>query len=569
MNIIRTLKVNCKDCNRCVRSCPVKAIGVSRHHAYVLEERCILCGKCVAECPQNAKQIRNQLTDVQRWLQGKRPVYLSLAPSFPAFPVLGAAETLPERLVALGFAAVECTTVGADLIMEEYRHLVETKSHPILSSCCPVTVDLVNKYYPQVSSWLAPVISPMQAHAKDIKQRCPDAKVVFVGPCLGKMGELKEPFNSVDAVLTFSQMQEWLMQSSENALAQENCWREGVHTRSFPLSSGITRSFLAWDGMSEDVVIADGLERCTELLQGLCRHEVRPRFVELLACPGGCLGGPLGGQADCLAARREAILQYWRKVEAEQPSLTKERPSLGVTNEVELGRTQLPRPTQFAAPPETEIRAILSQIGKYTQADERNCGACGYSTCREKATAVYYGVAETTMCVPYMRSKAESFAKIIVRNSLNAIIAVDSDMIVQECNPAAVHMFSGRQALRRGRPLGSYFAPDLFMEALQKNTKLIGKRVEYPEHKLVTEQMILPVPEHNLVIGIITNVTAQEKRLQDWEKTKAETMDKANAIIRQQMHVAQEIAGLLGETTADTKVALLELMHLLHAKEER
>lgn len=566
MNIIRTLKVNCKDCNRCVRSCPVKAIGVSRHHAYVLEERCILCGKCVAECPQNAKQIKNQTSEVQRWLKEPPPVYLSLAPSFPAFPALGEAASLPVRLAALGFAAVECTTLGADLIMEEYRQLVATKAHPVLSSCCPVTVDLVNKYYPQVSSWLAPVISPMQAHAKDIKRREPRARVVFAGPCLGKMGELDEVFNAVDAVLTFEQVHDWLLHRPAQKPAAGSAWQTGTQTRLFPLSGGITRSFLDWDGLGAEVVVADGLERCTELLHGLCVGEVRPRFVELLACAGGCLGGPLGGTAPCLAARRQEVLQYWRGAAAEPMPSDLDRDAV---SSAELGRTQLPRPTQFAPPPEEELRAILSQIGKYTQADERNCGACGYSTCREKAVAVYYGVAETTMCVPYMRSKAESFAKIIVRNSLNAIIAVDGDLVVQECNPAAVQMFSGRQLLRRGRSLQSHLDASLFLQALQKNKKIIGHRVEYPEYGLVTEQMILPVPEHNLVIGIITNVTDQEKRQRDWERMKADTMEKANAIIRQQMHVAQEIAGLLGETTADTKVALLELMSLLREKEDR
>lgn len=226
-------------------------------------------------------------------------------------------------------------------------------------------------------------------------------------------------------------------------------------------------------------------------------------------------------------------------------------------------------PVAVAAPSEAEIREILQQIGKFTRADEKDCGACGYNTCREKAVAVYSGLAETEMCMPYMRSKAESFANIIVENSLNGIIAVNEKMIIQELNPAVQQMFSLKQVMEKGSSLAEFIDCSDFVAAANFGDKIIDKRVEYPEFGIVTEQMIVPVPEHSLVIGVISNVTDAEKRAQEWRKMKEETMNKATEIINKQMQVAQEIAGLLGETTAETKSALIEMMWVLKGREDK
>ncbi|MGL5511881.1 MAG: (Fe-S)-binding protein, partial [Sporomusa sp.] len=233
----------------------------------------------------------------------------------------------------------------------------------------------------------------------------------------------------------------------------------------------------------------------------------------------------------------------------------------------DLSRSYESRPVNTIWPQEDEIREILRQTGKFSVKDEKNCGACGYDTCRAKAVAVYQGLAELDMCVPYTRSKAESFANIIVENSLNAIIAVNEKMIIMEFNPAVNRMFGATKAIYRGMSLQELFDCSDFIAAAKSGRKIVGKRVEYHLHGIITEQMIIPVPRHDLVIAIITDVTAYEQRASELQQMKLDTVEKATEIINKQMHVAQEIAGLLGETTAETKSALLELIMLIKGKE--
>lgn len=226
------------------------------------------------------------------------------------------------------------------------------------------------------------------------------------------------------------------------------------------------------------------------------------------------------------------------------------------------------RQRQFsrAMPNEDEIREVLRQTGKFSKKDEKNCGACGYNSCRDNAVAVLQGLTEIDTCVPYMRTKAESFANIIVDNSLNAIIVLDEKLSIQEFNPAAQNMFNRRHELVKGLSLAEIMDCSDIVSALQNCRKASGIRVEFPEISLVTEKMIVPVPEHRLVFIIFSDVTEQEKRSRELERMKLETIDKAKEIINKQMHVAQEIAGLLGETTAETKATLLELIAIMREK---
>jgi len=182
--------------------------------------------------------------------------------------------------------------------------------------------------------------------------------------------------------------------------------------------------------------------------------------------------------------------------------------------------------------------------------------------------AVFQGIAEINMCVPYMRSKAESFANIIVENSLNAIVAVDEKMIIKEFNPAVKRMFGVTKEIYKGMSLTELFDCADFITAAKFEQKIVGKRIEYPRYGIITEQMIIPVPKHGLVIAIITDVTTLEKKNQELQQMKLDTIAKSTEIINKQMHVAQEIAGLLGETTAETKSTLLELIALIKGKEE-
>lgn len=562
MKSITTLKVNCKDCHRCVRSCPVKAIGIDKGQARVVENRCIVCGRCVTECPQKAKQVKNQVMDVKNKIAYGYKVVMSLAPSFiSSFPEYQGDELI-QAIKNLGFTDVEETAIGAEIVSAHYSRMLEESNEPVISACCPVVVNVIKTYYPELVKNIAPVVSPMVAHGKVIKQRSGnDTYVVFAGPCVAKIGEAEKDANSIDAVITFEQLRQWLLESRHNNFAEKRISAEPQgRGRYFPISGGILKSFMDHDETDTEIITVDGIENCMETFDALIKGDISPRFIEALACSGGCIGGPVSGNQQCMAAKRRQVINYAKSNSRET--------ELDDNSALSFTRIHQAMPIEYPLPTEAEITDILSQTGKTTAADEKNCGACGYNSCRDKAIAVFQGLAENDMCVPYMRSKAESFANIIVTNSLNAIIVVDQRMIIQDFNPAAQNMFDWGREMATGMNLGEIMDCAHFVYVAKSGNKVVGKRIEYVHYGLVTEQMIIPVPKHDVIIAIITDVTGQEKKLKELELMKLETIKKATQVIDKQMHVAQEIAGLLGETTAETKSALLEVIWLLKGKEE-
>ena len=564
---ITTLKVNCQDCHRCVRSCPVKAIGIESGHASVVQDKCVLCGECVVECPQHAKQVESQLELVQQVLTSGRRVAFSIAPSFvAAFPDLSFGQ-LRSILKGFGAVAVEETAVGAAAVSALYSSLLNTAEHPVISACCPVVTNLVEKYYPDLTANLAPVVSPMIAHGRILRDKLgSDIFVVFAGPCIAKIAEGRDPSVSgaIDAVLTFDHLQGWFADSSVfSRPIAENTDALDVPgpSRFFPITGGILKSFTEHDETDSDVITVHGIKNCMEVFSCMSHWQINPKFVEALACEGGCIGGPGLSLSSGIPVRRAQVVSF-----ACQNAMSNCSSPADLS---ELSREHSATPVIDFLPSEIEIREILAKTAKFSKADEKNCGACGYSTCREKAIAVWQGLAEVDMCIPYMKLKAESFSNMVIDNSLNAIIVVDENMVIQEFNPAAEKMFGHALDLVKGTNLNRIIDCTNFLQAVRTGEKIPAQRVEYPERALVTEQMVLPVKDHDMVILIITDITEKETKENSLQKVKQETIDKAAEIINRQMHVAQEIAGLLGETTGETKAALLELVGLLKARDNQ
>lgn len=554
-----------------MRACPVKAIGIDKGHARVIEEKCILCGRCVAECPQQAKEIDRQIQKLTTAIANGKQVIVSLAPSYvAAFPEFSW-KNLTWRLQNAGISAVVETAAAADLVSQLYATYIKDnnrENQPVISSCCPVIVNIIERYYPKLINNLAPVLSPMLTHAKLIKQAFgQDSFVVFAGPCIAKISEGGSLGSQVDAIITFEQLKEWLQQhtaiiTEQVPIKATKPLPESAYAgRCFPVAGGVLLPFLSQIA-DEEVIAVDGIENCLEVFEGLSIREFSPKFIEAMACAGGCINGPAMGTRQLLQTKRNRVLSYAKS------ALHSETQWQGISTKSnhELSKSYVPKPIKAIIPTEDEVLEILKQTGKFALKDEKNCGACGYDTCRDKAIAVFQGIAEIDMCVPYMRSKAESFANIIVENSLNAIIAVNEKMIIKEFNPAVKRMFGATQEIYKGMSLTELFDCTDFIAVAKFGHKIVGKRVDYASYGIITEQMIIPVPEHGLVIAIITDVTALEKKHQELQQMKLDTVEKATEIINKQMHVAQEIAGLLGETTAETKSTLLELIMLIKGR---
>lgn len=550
MDCLTLKKSNCKNCYKCIRHCPVKSIRFSGNQAYIIGNECILCGHCFVVCPQDAKQIVDETEKVRVLLQSGDPVYVSLAPSFVANYEGVGIGAMREALQQLGFADAEETAIGATMVKNEYDRLVnEDDRDVIISSCCHSVNLLIQKYFPAQLPYLADVLSPMQAHCQDIKRRHPGAKTVFIGPCVAKKDEADFYEGFVDAVLTFDELSQWLR--SENiALRREVDADENSKARFFPTTGGILKTMLQ-NNPKYTYMAIDGVENCIAALQDVAEGKVHHCFIEMSACAGSCIGGPVMEKF-----HRSPVQDYVAVANfAGKKDFAVEQPDI-----VSMQKTFAAIPRRNQMPSESEIADILRQMGKHTPADELNCGSCGYNTCREKAVAIYQGKAEISMCLPYLKDRAETFSDNIVRNTPNGIIVLNEKLEVQQINKEALKIMNLRSASDvLGDGVIRILDPKDFVEVLQKGRNIRDRRVYLAEYDKYVEETIVYDKEYRLLVCIMRDVTEEENARERKENLSRQTVEVADRVVDKQMRIVQEIASLLGETAAETKIALTKL----------
>ncbi len=550
MDCLTLKKSNCKNCYKCIRYCPVKSIRFSGNQAYIIGNECIMCGQCFVVCPQDAKQIVDETEKVKVLLQSAGPVIVSLAPSFIAnYPGIGI-QAMRRALKKLGFADVEETALGATIVKTEYERMIDEETRDvIISSCCHSINLLIQKYFPAQLANLADVLSPMQAHCQDIKRRYPQAKTVFIGPCVAKKDEAQHYEGLVDAVLTYDELTAWL--KAENIeLEPELDAEEESRARFFPTAGGILKS-LAHTNPHYTYMAVDGVENCMAALRDIESGKVHRCFIEMSACVGSCVGGPVMEKfhrspvQDYAAVAKYAGERDFRVDQPEAVALHKEFVSIE---------------HKLQPPSEEEIRDVLRQMGKVKPSQELNCGSCGYDTCREKAIAVCQGKAEISMCLPYLKDKAESFSDTIVRSTPNGLIVLNEKLEVQKINKAAQKILNIRYASDiLGDQVVRILEPADFLAVLSKGKAIHNKRTYLVEYDKYVEETIVYDREYRLLVCILRDVTEEQSQREKKESISRQTVEIADRVVDKQMRIVQEIASLLGETAAETKIALTKL----------
>ena len=552
MPICLTLKKsNCKNCYKCIRHCPVKAIRFSGNQAHIIDDECILCGQCFVVCPQNAKQIVDETEKVKVFLQGGEPVIASIAPSFVANYHGVGIESIRKTLKELGFADVEETAIGATIVKNEYERMVEEEDRDIIiTSCCHSINLLIQKYFPAQLEYLADVVSPMQAHCMDIKKRYPNAKTVFIGPCVAKKDEADHYKGIVDAVLNFEELSKLL---AENNLKFEKSIdsNQNSKARLFPTTGGVLNT-LTKRHPNYTYIALDGVENCIAALKDIATGKVHKCFIEMSACVGSCIGGPVMEKY-----HRSSPIDDYIKVAKYTGNSDFE---VNQPNPNDLRKLFKYIDPKYVKPSEEEIARVLRQMGKFKESDELNCGSCGYNTCREKAIAIIHGKAESSMCLPFLKDKAESFSDTIVKNTPNGLIVLNDNLEVQQINEAALNIMNLRSRMDvLGEQVIRILDPHEFMKVrdTKKNTR--KKRVYLAEYKKYIEFTILYDKDSHLIIGIMRDITEEENINLRKEKISRQTIEVADKVVEKQMMIVQEIASLLGETAAETKIALTKL----------
>lgn len=543
-------KSNCKNCYKCIRHCPVKSIRFSGNQAHIIGNECILCGQCFVVCPQNAKEITSEVEKVKVLLASGDPVYVSLAPSFVANYDGVGIGAMRRALQKLGFTDAEETAVGATMVKREYERMLAEEEHDIIiTSCCHSVNLLIQKYFPTELQYLAKVLSPMQAHCTDIKRRHPNAKTVFIGPCVAKKDEAEYYEGIVDAVLTFEELTEWLT-AAGIPLEKETDTSPESRARFFPTTGGVLKS-MTKTAPGYTYLAIDGVDNCIAALRDIESGKIHHCFIEMSACAGSCIGGPVMEKY-----HRSPVKDYLAIAEAAgekdfpvaQPDFT------------EMQKQFAPIERRAQMPSDYEIAEILRQMGKTRPEDELNCGSCGYNTCREKAIAIYQGKAEVSMCLPYLKEKAESFSDSIVNNTPNGLIVLNEKLEVQQINTAARKIMNIRSASDiLGDLVVRILDPKVFLEVLESKEEVRDRRVYLAEYGKFVEETVIYDRDYHLLICIMRDVTSEEDERKKKETIREQTVDIADKVVDKQMRIVQEIASLLGETAAETKIALTKL----------
>ena len=548
--VLKLKKSNCRNCYKCIRHCPVKSIRFSAGQAHIIGDECILCGTCFVVCPQNAKEIADDTEKVKVLIQSGSPVVVSLAPSFIANYEGAGIESMREAMKKLGFYDVEETALGATMVKREYdRILNEEDQDVVISSCCHSINLLIRKYFPDLHNCLADVISPMQAHCQDIKRRIPGAKTVFIGPCVAKKAEAEEYEGTVDATLTFEDLSRWL-EAEHIEIKKEIIPDDHSKARFFPTTGGILKT-MAKNAGGYRYMALDGVENCIAALKDIQAGLVHHCFIEMSACAGSCIGGPVMEKY-----HRNPVKDYLSVADyAGSEDFPVEQPGIS-----ELKQIFTPIERKAVMPVETEIRQILMEMGKFKPSDELNCGSCGYHTCREKAIAIYQGKADISMCLPFLKEKAENFSDAIVKNSPNALIVLNDDLEVQQLNEAAVKLLNLRSASDvLGDQVVRILDPSKFIRVKNTSRGIYNERSYLAEYKRYVEETIVPAEKGRMLLCIMRDVTAEEDERQRKEDLSRQTVETADKVVEKQMRIVQEIASLLGETAAETKIALTKL----------
>lgn len=549
MDCLTLKKSNCKNCYKCIRHCPVKAIRFSGNQAHIIGDECILCGHCFVVCPQNAKEIVNETEKVKVLLQAY-PVYVSLAPSFIANYEGVGINAMRRALKKLGFADVEETALGATVVKNEYDRLLrEEKRDIVISSCCHSVNLLIQKYFPKELPYLADVLSPMQAHCQDLKKRHPGAKTVFIGPCVAKKDEASHYDGIVDAVLTYEELTEWLGSEGITLEKEMDSQRES-RARFFPTTGGVLKT-MNLDAPGYQYMAIDGIENCISALKDIENGNIHHAFIEMSSCVGSCVGGPVMEKYHPSPVREYlSVAQYAgdKDFEVAQPD----------NHDLRKYFSLIERENKM--PSESEINATLRQMGKLSKRDELNCGSCGYNTCREKAIAILQGKAEVSMCLPYLQKKAEGFSDRIVNNTPNGIIVLNDSFEVQQINEAAMGIMNIRSASDvLGEQVVRIMDPKVFYEVQKRKFNIHNRRVYLAEYKRYVELTVVYDTDNHLYIGIMRDITDEEKEREKKENISKQTIETADKVVDKQMRIVQEIASLLGETAAETKIALTKL----------
>jgi len=583
---IYTEQTECRDCYKCVRACPVKAIRVKDGSAVVCHDLCIFCGKCVAVCPAHAKKIRNDVPKAKKLLESKKDVYVSLAPSFSA-EFAGEEDQIIAALLSLGFTGISETALGAEAVSHSVDSLLDenTFETPMISTACPTVVEAIQKYFPHLIPSLTPFHSPLGAHSRQLRNRYGnDISIVFIGPCIAKKLEADRNEGLPDVALTFGELKQWLEDEDIDlerftpdtmTIPEDKVFipRKATNTVGYAVENGMLSTLKKHPSLLQDGASVSGTIEVLSALESLddniSTHTFEdpslsiPSFFEFLSCSGGCINGP-GCVRDATAlVRRITSNHYTQKRTEDFPDIDAFKVVPISPEEIECSfsanQTAVKmeeRPSKFA------IEQALAKLGKSDERARLNCGGCGYSNCEDFAIAYLRGMAEAEMCVTNMRKQAQSKVDVLLRTLPMGVVIVDNNLNIIDCNSQFLKMFSSvsfdvdEQTLEKvsGLKVQSFIDANTYFSR-QFNQMNTSERITLNLPDSVVKATFFTIDPRRLAGALFQDVTEVVQR-------RDAVMRRAEDVIQKNLQSVQQIASLLGENAADTEIMLSSMIDL-------
>ena len=567
--IMRLKKSNCHNCYKCVRECPANAISILGNQAHIQEPLCIFCGKCYLVCPQDARDMLGDLARVRRMINRGEKVYFSLSSAFSTFFRSTSFKSMGLVLKKLGATRVEETAVGGNRVMEEYLKIIEAgEMKNMISTLCPSSNFLFQKKFPHLVSSLVPVETPLEAHARMMRMAYgKDIRVVGVGPCIAyhKLADISEGGKLIDAYITYEELEQWMQDEGVEITAEEDPdtipvsnyrgrYLDEVGGMFRALPSRIKYDYKTWE--------AHGTESIIDMFTGV-DSTINKYCINVSSCENNCLGGPIIRLLDRDDFHGKDRWLYRLK---EGMGSGEINPSEKVTVNVrkKYSRMDIMEP----APSEEDINYFLSLIGRDAPGSQYDCGGCGYATCRDKAIAVYKGFADPFMCIPHSRDKAEAQSNLLFDYSPSGVIIMDPELNILEVNPVAVQILGVSAAEAKDQNIRTFLGKDFFDRALLLEKEVIRDTIKCEPIKKLLSITFFRVVRHDLIMIVIDDKTELYENYEQERRVRQETLQVTQNVVEKQMRIAQEIASLLGETTAETKLALNRLKNTLVMDED-
>lgn len=559
----------CISCFKCTRYCPVNSIVVKDSKAFVDEKSCIACGECYSVCPAGAKIIASDLGQVRELIRLGYKVVASVDSTILAYLEKNSYKKFVASLKELGFFGIEEMSMASKFIREEYEnyvlnHFEKGKKNVFIYSYCNAADYLMSKYYGKLDKNIIPIQSPMIVHAKYLKKKYKqEIKVVHISPCISRKYEILEEDNLgiVDKILTFKELLSWIKSKNFDMEALEECEFDNISMDSGLLFYKKTSPKIEAKGLYQ--VSINGFKQISDFLQSVEKDELSDIVAQIGFCIQGCSGNNFIKSDKGIIFKEKRIRDFGKENIKESCFECEE-----IYKTLELKKKIKNRKIERSMPSEIEIRMALLDMGKKTKKDEIDCEVCGYKSCREHAIAMCLGLSEAHTCLFYIKDKFKNLNNIIFDISPNYIIVVDEKFKILDANISLLRVWQKSREEVIGAYVGDYLDIKDFVQVLYSKEDITGKKISWQNYSKELHENIIYSEGSNVVIGIFNDNTMEENQKKKLAQIKLNTINTTQDIIEKQMRVAQEIASLLGETTAETKITLTKLKDLAMQEEE-